>query len=58
MLVLTRVVGEEIRIGADIRIVIAQIDKHQPSGALSVKLGITAPPEISVLRSELKPAKP
>ncbi len=47
MLVLTRKLGEEIRIGDDIEVRVIRID----SG--SVRLGITAPLEIGVYRKEI-----
>ena len=48
MLVLTRRADEEIRIGADIRITIAEIRGK------SVRIGITAPKDISIVRKELE----
>jgi carbon storage regulator CsrA len=47
MLVLTRKIGEQLIIGDDIRITVAEICGNQ------VRLGIAAPPEICVLRKEL-----
>ncbi|AEM78026.1 carbon storage regulator CsrA [Thermoanaerobacter wiegelii] len=47
MLILTRKVGQAIIIGEDIEIKILEIDDGQ------IKLGITAPKNISVLRKEL-----
>ena len=47
MLVLTRKIGEEIRIGDDIIVTVVSIN-----GA-TVRLGITAPSSVQVLRSEL-----
>ena len=47
MLVLSRKVGERIRIGADITIVLAQIDRNK------VRIGIEAPKDIEIIRSEL-----
>ncbi|HCD09350.1 MAG TPA: carbon storage regulator [Thermoanaerobacter sp.] len=47
MLILTRKVGQAIVIGEDIEIKILEIDDGQ------IKLGITAPKNISVLRKEL-----
>ena len=47
MLVISRKIGEKIKIGDDIEVFIISIDKNQ------VKLGIEAPKEITILRSEL-----
>ena len=47
MLILTRKLGENIRIGDKIRIVILEIKGGQ------VKLGIDAPPNVSVHREEI-----
>jgi len=47
MLVLTRKVGEKILLGDDIVITITAISGQQ------IRLGITAPPEIPILRNEL-----
>ncbi|ADD01781.1 carbon storage regulator, CsrA [Thermoanaerobacter italicus Ab9] len=47
MLILTRKVGQAIIIGEDIEIKILEIEDGQ------IKLGITAPKNISVLRKEL-----
>ena len=47
MLVLSRKHGETIRIGTDIEIVVTQV------GSGRVKIGIVAPPEVPVLRSEI-----
>ncbi|SHE47077.1 carbon storage regulator, CsrA [Thermoanaerobacter uzonensis DSM 18761] len=47
MLILTRKVGQAIIIGEDIEIRILEIDDGQ------IKLGVTAPKNISVLRKEL-----
>lgn len=49
MLVLSRRRDESIRIGEDIQVTVLRI------GATSVKLGITAPAELKVLRLELEP---
>ena len=46
MLVLSRQVGEAIRIGPDIRLVVVRIGN-------SVRLGIDAPPELKIVREEL-----
>jgi carbon storage regulator len=48
MLVLTRRVGEVIKIGDDIEVTILDARGKQ------VRLGITAPKEVKVLRLELK----
>ncbi len=47
MLVLTRKLGEIIRIGDDIKITLLEVRSGQ------VKLGIEAPPEIQVHREEI-----
>ena len=47
MLILTRKVGQAIIIGENVEIKILEIDDGQ------IKLGITAPKNISVLRKEL-----
>ncbi len=47
MLILTRKVEEKICIGDDIEIKVLEIRNNQ------VKLGITAPPGISILRNEI-----
>lgn len=51
MLVLTRRVGEVIKIGDDITIEVLDARGKQ------VRLGITAPKEVKVLRQELKDGK-
>jgi carbon storage regulator len=48
MLVLARRAGEEIRIGADIEITITEITGSR------VRIGITAPKEIPIIRKELE----
>lgn len=47
MLVITRKKGESLMIGDDIEITIAKLDDG------SVKLGISAPKEVTILRKEL-----
>jgi carbon storage regulator len=47
MLVLTRRIGEEIMIGQDIRVQVVEVQRGR------VRLGISAPSEVHVLRSEL-----
>ncbi len=47
MLILTRKLGENIRIGDDIKITILEIKGGQ------VKLGIDAPPQVAVHREEI-----
>lgn len=49
MLCLTRSVGEEIKIGPDIRLVVVSIDRGR------VKLGLVAPKDVKIIRSELGP---
>ena len=47
MLVLTRKLGENIRIGDDVKITVLEVRAGQ------VKLGIEAPPEVKVHREEI-----
>jgi carbon storage regulator len=47
MLVLSRKVNQSIMVGDDVRIVIVAVDRDQ------VKLGIEAPREVAVHRSEI-----
>ncbi len=47
MLILTRKINEEIKIGSDISIKILAISEGQ------IKLGITAPEDIEIFRSEI-----
>jgi carbon storage regulator len=47
MLVISRKINEKIKIGENIEIVIVSIDKNQ------VKIGIEAPRNLTILRSEL-----
>jgi carbon storage regulator len=47
MLVLTRKVGERIRVGESIDVVVTEIRGDK------VRLGIEAPPEVKILREEL-----
>ena len=49
MLVLTRKRGEEIVIGDNIRLTVVAVSGNQ------VRLGVTAPPDVSVRREELRP---
>lgn len=50
MLVLSRKVGEKILIGNDIALVVVEVKKGR------IKLGIDAPSEFSIQRSELRDA--
>jgi carbon storage regulator len=49
MLILTRKVGETVLIGENIRIMVVEVRGKQ------VRLGIEAPPDLLVLRTEEKP---
>lgn len=49
MLVLMRRVGEEIIIDGNIRITVVRVNGN------SVRLGVTAPPELNIVRDELCP---
>lgn len=49
MLVLSRKLGEKIVIGEDIVVTIVKIDRNQ------IRVGIEAPPEVPVFRSEIAP---
>jgi carbon storage regulator len=49
MLILTRKVGETVLIGENIRIMVVQAQGKQ------IRLGIEAPPDLLVLRTEEKP---
>lgn len=51
MLVLTRKLGETIKIGDDVEIMVVQIGTHK------VRIGITAPKDVNVDRSEVAEAK-
>ena len=47
MLVISRKINEKIKIGDDIEITIVSMDKNQ------VRIGINAPKNVTILRSEL-----
>jgi len=47
MLVVSRKIGEELKVGEDIIVKVVDIDKNQ------VKIGIDAPKNVSILRMEL-----
>lgn len=47
MLVLSRKIGSSIKIGDDIILTVVKVDRNQ------VRLGITAPKHVSILRDEL-----
>ena len=49
MLVVSRHIGEVIRIGDNIRIMVCNIEPKRNQ----VRIGIQAPPEIKILREEL-----
>ena len=48
MLVITRKQGQSFLVGNDVRVNILSVDKNQ------IRIGIDAPREIKILRSELK----
>lgn len=50
MLVISRKEGESIKVAEDIEIIVISVDGHR------VRLGIQAPKNIRILRSELDPA--
>lgn len=52
MLVLTRKTGERLHLGQDIVVKVVKVRGN------SVQLGIEAPPEVAILRSELLPQQP
>jgi carbon storage regulator len=47
MLVLSRKLGQSLKVGPDVRITIVKIDRN------SVRIGIDAPEEVSVQRQEI-----
>jgi carbon storage regulator len=47
MLVLTRRLGEAVRIGSDVHVTVVAVDGDR------VRIGIAAPPEVRILRTEL-----
>ncbi|MGB9712545.1 MAG: carbon storage regulator CsrA [Dissulfurimicrobium sp.] len=47
MLILTRKAGEKIRIGAEIEVTVLDVNGRQ------VRIGISAPPGLSILREEV-----
>ncbi|HTQ39706.1 MAG TPA: carbon storage regulator [Pirellulales bacterium] len=49
MLILSRKVGERIVIGSDITVVVSRVNGDR------VTLGLEAPPEVHILRGELRP---
>jgi carbon storage regulator len=50
MLVLSRKLGEKIVIGNNIVVTVVKIDRNQ------IRIGIEAPPEVTVYREEICPA--
>lgn len=52
MLVLTRLLGEKIRIGDDIIVTIMDIDRNK------IRVGIDAPRDVPIFRAELLPVDP
>ncbi len=52
MLVLTRKQGEQIIIGENIRITVLAVEGHR------IRLGVTAPDDVSILRGELGSWRP
>ncbi len=53
MLILTRFTGEAIRIGDDITIAITNVTEADDKSSASVRIGIDAPRDIDVDRSEI-----
>lgn len=53
MLILTRKVGETLRIGDDIEVTVMAVHQHTPNSAPQVRIGIKAPKEIPVHREEI-----
>lgn len=51
MLVLSRKLGEKIVIGENVVVTVVKIDRNQ------IRLGIEAPPEVSVYREEILPVR-
>jgi carbon storage regulator len=51
MLILTRKVGEKVRIGPDIVLTVLEVESYR------VRLGIEAPRDVKVLRAELPEAQ-
>lgn len=51
MLVLSRMAGESILIGNDIRVTVVQINGNK------VRIGVTAPPDVQVDREEIRERK-
>ncbi len=49
MLVLSRKLGEKIVIGDNVVVTVVKIDRNQ------IRIGIEAPPEVSVYREEIAP---
>jgi carbon storage regulator len=49
MLILTRRPGEIVNIGSDVRVEVLEVRGNQ------VRIGITAPPDVKILRAELAP---
>lgn len=52
MLVLTRKVGEQIRVGTSVEVVVLKLSRSQ------VQLGVAAPDSIKILRGELVVSAP
>lgn len=47
MLILTRKIGQTIRIGENVQVTLLSVDRHR------IKIGIEAPRDVTILRDEL-----
>ena len=52
MLVITRKVGEAVQLGGDVRLVVVSLRGER------VRLGLQAPPGVSIRRGEIPPREP
>ena len=53
MLILTRKVGEVLKIGDDIEVRVMSVHRYTPTSAPQVRIGIKAPKEVPVHREEI-----